>query len=97
MGLLDCVTERLEQAQSVLSELPDGMGPDPQLLWLERQLANIVSQLLAIAADIEAGCSVSEMGLGSNDEFQEMMEDLGTEIANLKGMIRTLKMLGKSF
>ena len=95
MSLLDCVTERLEQAQSVLGELPDSKGANPQLLWLERQLANIVSQLLAMTADIEGGCSISDIGLFTDDEFQEMMEDLGTEIANLKSMIRTLKMMDK--
>lgn len=95
MSLLDCVTERLEQAQSVLGELPGGKGANPQLLWLERQLANIISQLLALAADIEAGCSISDFGFFTDNEFQEMMDDLGAEIANLKGMIQTLKMIGR--
>ena len=95
MSLLACVTERLEQAQSVSGELSGSKGANPRLLWLERQLANIISQLLALVADIEAGWSISDMGLFTDDEFREMMEDLGVEIANLRGMIRALKMLGK--
>lgn len=95
MSLLACVTERLEQAQSVSDELPESKSADPYLLWLERQLANIISHLLALAADLEAGCSISDFGVFTDDECREMMQDLGVEIANLKSMIRTIKMLGK--
>lgn len=97
MDLSTCVTERLESAQEVFKELPEGLGqPNPfagRLVWLERQLANLIAQLQAMQADIEAGCSILEMGYLSEDEFQEMLDDLGIEIANLKGMVRTLKML----
>lgn len=93
MNFFECVAERLDQAQSVLDALPS-KGEDPQLCWLERQLMNIISQLMAITADLEAGCSIVEMGLYTDVEFEEMIDDLGREITNLKGIIQTVKMLG---
>ena len=92
MNVLECVLDRLEQAQAAFCDCPHtNVGTDPQVLWLERQLTSIILHLQALAADVADGFSISEMGLFTDDEFHEMMEDLRVEISCLKAMIRSLK------
>lgn len=93
MELSTSLAERLKKAQEALTDLPG--SPDPRLLWLERQLVNLVAQLQAMLTDIEAGVSISAMGFSGEEEFQEMLADLDIDIANLKGLIRTMKSVSR--
>lgn len=86
---LDPELELIKQAKRVCKN--DEKKSNPRLGWLERQLANVVAQLQAIVSDIESGSSISDLGFSGNEDFQEMIDDLGNEIAKLKGMIQTLK------
>lgn len=86
---LDPELELMKQAEMVCKN--DEKKSNPRLGWLERQLANVVAQLQAIVSDIESGSSISDLGFSGNKDFQEMIDDLGNEIAKLKGMIQTLK------
>lgn len=86
----------LKDAQDALGEIAEGVGKgDPRLPWLEKQLASVVAQLIGIMTDIEAGMSVTDLGFSGNDEFEEMLEGLEVEIVKLKGLIRTLKEVGR--
>lgn len=67
---------------------------NPRLGWLERQLANVVAQLMTIMTDIESGSSISDLGFSCDEDFQKMIEDMGNVIAKLKSMIQTLKEVG---
>jgi len=67
---------------------------NPRLEWLERQLASAVAQLQAMISDIETGSSIVDLGFSGDEDFQEMVDDLGNEIAKLKGVIQTLKEIG---
>lgn len=88
------VEENLYTARSVRTELNSaGVKNDPQLFWIERQLDNLVSRLVALLADIESGCTPEYMGF-LGDEFEEMMSSLSSEIACLKSMLQNRKILG---
>lgn len=83
----------LEDAQRSLSDLPNtGVAVSPRVLWLERHLAHLVSQLQALLLDIEAGCSLSDLGF-FGEEGEERIGDLAIEISSLKGMIQTARMI----
>ena len=96
MSLSDCVLDALGQAMVALEEASEGKVANPRLLWLERQLANIIAHLNGLLSSLDDGWGLSELGFFSEDDFVEMVGDLSVEIANLKGMIRTLKSLGLS-
>ena len=82
----------LEDAQAALKGLPRaGVADSPRTLWLERQLAYLVSQLQALI-DIEAGCSLSDLGF-FGQEGEERIGDLALEISTLRGMIQTARMI----
>lgn len=86
---LDPELELIKQAKRVCKN--DEKKSNPRLEWLERQLANVVAELQAIFSDIESGSSISDLGFSGDEDFQEMIDDLGNEIAKLKSMIQTLK------
>lgn len=91
MDFSTCLSGHLKEAQDALCEVPNTDAANPDLQWLERQLANIVAELQAMLANIEAGWPISCSGFFRDDEFQEMIDDLASEIANLKSMIRSRK------
>lgn len=95
MDISTCISEHLKEAQEAMGDVPNTNAANPNLQWLERQLANIVAELQAMLADIEAGWPISNAGFFCNDEFQEVIDDLASEIANLKSMIRSLKDVGR--
>lgn len=86
---LDPELELIKQAKRVCKN--DEKKSNPRLGWLERQLANVVAELQAIFSDIESGSSISDLGFSGDEDFQEMIDDLGNEIAKLKSMIQALK------
>lgn len=77
-----------------LSTSPNvGEGADAQrMLWLTRQMASIVAQLEAMLADMEAGCSLTDLGFSGVEEFEEMVEAARLEIASLQRMIKSLEL-----
>ena len=83
----------LEDAQAALTGLPRvGVADSSRTLWLERQLVYLVSQLQSLVADIEAGCSLSDIGF-FGQEGEERVGDLVLEISTLRGMIQTARMI----
>lgn len=90
-----CLTETLGQAQTAVDELPVGDVKGARVLWLERQLAHIVGQLQAMLVDLESGLSVADLGFFGDQEFQNMVDDLGSQIANLRGMIQAAREIGR--
>ncbi len=87
----------LSEAQAAIKELPTGVEQGTevyaQVVWLATQLGNVEASLQALLADIEAGCSFTEMGYFGN-EFEEMLEDMTVQISHLKSLIRTMKSIG---
>lgn len=93
MELSQCLSGMLEDAQRALSDLPKGaVASSPRVRWLERHLAHLVNQLQSLILDIEAGCSLSDLGF-SGEEGEERIGDLAVEISSLKGMIQTARMI----
>lgn len=91
------IGELLNSAKGTASDLPSmqsvGEGADPhRMQWLTRQMASIVAQLEAMLADIEAGCSVTDLGFYAMEEFEEMVEAARMEIASLQRMIKSLEL-----
>lgn len=88
----------LLETRSVAKELPTGLeqGSKEQasVIWLATQLSNVEASLQAMLNDIEAGCSLTEMGFFGT-EFEEMVDDMIVQIASLKGLIRTMKSIGQ--
>ena len=95
MDFPQCLNVLLGDAQAAQKILPRagvGVGDSPRTLWLDRQLAHLVSQLQALLIDIEAGFSLSDLGF-SGQEGEERIGDLATEISTLKGMLQTARMM----
>lgn len=88
MDILDILADALGDAKKTLGELPGGEGKSPRVLWLERQLVNVVSELEAMLADVEAGISISDMGFFGDADCADLIENLVIEIANLRSLIR---------
>jgi hypothetical protein len=78
----------LKDAEAAVGELPAGERRSERLQWLERQLANIVAQLNAFMADLDSGWSIYDLGFCGDEEFEEIVDDFGRQIANLKGLIQ---------
>lgn len=95
----ESLSDQLGEAKEALGELAEGVDKidkaSPRLLWLEKQLNNSVNQLQAMLSDIEFGLSIQDLGYFGNEDFDEMIESIGIEIASLKGLIRTFKEVGR--
>lgn len=66
-----------------------------RLIWMEKQLNHIISQLHAMLLDIESGLSIFDIGFESEQDFEEMMNDIEAQIGTLKGQIQTLREVGR--
>jgi hypothetical protein len=98
MDLSERISDSLEAAEKTLRELPDpGKGEQQEqqqrIAWLERQLNHLISELQALLADIEAGCSVTDLGFSGEDEFKDMLDTTNAQIANFKAMAHALKLV----
>lgn len=103
--------ELLESLESCLNAARDvdGSLPRPQacevesnpavavrLQWIERQLDTLTAKLKAMQEDMDAGLSVNEMGFSDPQELQELLNDIGIQIAHLRSMSLALgKSLGR--
>lgn len=102
--LLESLATCLKAAREV-----DGSLPKPQpfevennhaiavrLRWIERQLSTLTAKLKALHEDMEAGLSLNEMGFSDPAELQDLLNDMGIQIAHLKSMGLALgKSLGR--
>ena len=61
-----------------------------RLQWIERQLSTLTSKLKAMQEDMDAGLSMNEMGFADPQEMQELLNDMGIQIAHLKSMCLAL-------
>lgn len=58
--------------------------------WMQRQMDHLIVRLRAIAADLEAGFTFREMGFGEDEEVAELLEEVRTQIRDLRGMLQYL-------
>ena len=86
--------ERLQSAVGAMSDLSIA-DANPRVLHLERLLRNVVANLQALLADVEAGCSLSEMGFFGDADLTDALESFDVEINSLKSLLQTAKMLGR--
>ena len=93
MDLQNALTLLLVDAQEILNVLPCSEKTcNFRLIWLERQLSHLVNQLQSLQVDIDAGCSLSDLGY-FGEEGEERIGDLTLEISGLKGLIQTARMI----
>lgn len=92
MDFNNVIEEKILSASAVLDELPMSEA-SARVLMLERLLRNVIANLQAMLADIEAGCSWAEMGIFGDNEISDILEGFETEISSLKSLIQTAKML----
>lgn len=89
----------IEGVLSAAREAQEGLGTGDvkgeRLRWFERQLANVIAQLQAMMEDLESGLSVVDMGFFGDEEFQDAIEDFGSQIDNLRSLIRIEMVLGR--
>ncbi|MES2877497.1 MAG: hypothetical protein V4713_03675 [Pseudomonadota bacterium] len=75
------------QGQHKTSQKPETLQ---RIEWMQRQIANLVGRLKAIADDVEAGFTLGEMGFGGDEDFAELLEDVGKQIKDMRGMLQSL-------
>lgn len=82
---------------SPVSQACDSLDIEKQsrLHWLDTQLSARVAQLQGLALDMESGLSVGNLGYSSDDEFDEMLEDIACEVRQLQRMIREVSGHGR--
>lgn len=95
MTLLSSVEDVLDDAQRAMANVSDTAhgATNEHIEWLYRQLANLIKCLRAYISDIDDGIELSEMGFFNDVEFLDMIEDISVQIANIKGLIQTAKLL----
>ena len=92
MDFHNALEERLHSAQGALGDLSLA-DASPRVMHLERLLRNVMANLQAMMADIEAGCSWSDMGFFGDADLTDALESFDVEISSLKSLIQTAKML----
>ncbi|MEM8519532.1 hypothetical protein [Janthinobacterium sp. CAN_S7] len=95
MDWADSIEDVLNTAREALDGLGEGNVRNERLHWLERQLANVLTQLGGMMMDLESGLSVADMGYFGDEEFQGEIDDFGRQIANLRSMIRIELAVGR--
>lgn len=96
--LLESLESCLEAARCVENSLAkrpacdvkDNPAIAVRLQWIERQMAALTSKLKSMQEDMDAGVSMNEMGFSDPQEMQELLNDMGVQIAHLKSMCLAL-------
>ncbi|VWC49184.1 hypothetical protein BLA13014_07565 [Burkholderia aenigmatica] len=96
--LLESLESCLDAARDVDDSLPKPQACEVEsnpaiavrLQWIERQLSTLTSKLKAMQEDMDAGLSMNEMGFADPQEMQELLNDMGIQIAHLKSMCLAL-------
>lgn len=91
LGSLESCLEAAQDVENSLAkrsacDVKDNPAIAVRLQWIERQLAALTSKLKAMQEDMDAGVSVNEMGFSDPQEMQELLNDMGIQIAHLKSM-----------
>lgn len=101
---MDVILEKIEanlascnDLESDIQQASDSPQVQQQLAWIERQLSGLVGKLQAMLLDLDSGLSIAEMGFFDSEELQDFLQDLATQIAQLKSIAQTLsKGLGQA-
>lgn len=95
--ILECIETSLAAADGVESvihsEVRRGLeSPEIQqrVEWIERQLATLVSKLQGMQADLNSGLSIEEMGFTDPEDLQDFLQDLTSQIAQLKSLAQAI-------
>lgn len=92
--LLESLDACLNAAQDVddsllkpqASEVESNPAIAARLQWIERQLSTLMAKLNAMREDIDAGLNLNEMGFSDPQELQDLLSDIGIQIAHLKSI-----------
>lgn len=102
--LLESLESCLNAAREVDESLPKPQACEVEnnaaiavrLQWIERQLHTLTAKLKAMHEDMEAGLSLNEMGFADPQEMNDLLNDMGIQIAHLRSMSLALgKSLGR--
>lgn len=94
---MDVILEKIEARLSSIIEIESGIhdscdrGMDSteiqqQIAWIQRQLSTLVSKLQGMLEDLNSGLSIAEMGFTDTDEMHDFLQDLATQIEQLKSL-----------
>lgn len=86
----------LESLQAIRGEMPVSAvtrESGARLDWVKAQLKDLEASMKALLADVESGCSMTEMGFFGG-EFDDMLADIRLQIDNLKTLVRSIKAIG---
>lgn len=93
---LQMLAKHLEpELESIKQAGNSGNESNLQTAELEKKLAGVVAQLQKMYLDIDSGLSIGDIGFSNDQDFQDAVDDLVNEIAKLKGLIQTLKIINK--
>lgn len=85
----EALLARLGDVQSVFIKAGETtINCNERLRWLRAQLRNIQLQLEHMLLQLESGCDIGEMGLGTKSDFIHMMDELAVEISQLSNLIQ---------
>ena len=90
-GASEVLNARLGDIRNVFKEIEDAKATNDRLRWLEGQLRNIELQLVHMLIQLESGCLIEELGLGMENQFMDTMNELATEISQLKSLIQVYR------
>lgn len=91
----EVLNSRLGGTRVGISEVAESKSTDLRVLWLEGQLRNIELQIMHMLVDLESGFSIEDLGLGSEADFMEAMDELAAEINQLRSLIQVCRSIGR--
>lgn len=91
----EVLNSRLGGTRVGLTEVAEAKSTDLRVLWLEGQLRNIELQIMHMLVDLESGFSIEDLGLGSEADFMEAMDELAAEINQLRSLIQVCRSIGR--
>ncbi len=93
---MDELAESLQACITAAQEVVDGLPARPvaadvtasaiaeKLRWIERQIASLLSKLMAVQEDMAAGLNLAEMGFDDPQDMHDWLGDVRSQISHLR-------------
>ena len=81
----------LDDLESELESIDGIKVKNDNVQWLQVQIQNLVFELNGLLSDLEAGLSLAELGFSSAHDFEERIEEIRTQVLNLKALVKTIR------
>ena len=63
-----------------------------QMLWIQGQISQLLTRLKALQVDLDAGCSVTDLGFVDSDDLEVHLQSVHGQLINFQALLKGLQL-----